>query len=87
MKVSFVFFPTDRVVTGSPPLSLPQFKLTKKFVRNFLETLAIQLGDTKMTLPLLIEHFEIEGDDEEANQVQYVQLLLIFCRELMYRFT
>jgi isopenicillin N synthase-like dioxygenase len=60
---------------GSPDLSSYRKQHTelmnqmKKRLRNFLETLAIQLGDTQTTLPALIQHFEVDGRDESNTDI------------------
>lgn len=56
------------------------YVVSKKILRNFLETLAIELGDTRDILPNIIQHFghssPYEEDDEDADLSVEVRLFI-----------
>eukprot|EP01119_Soliformovum_irregulare_P008111 TRINITY_DN20_c1_g1_i2.p1 TRINITY_DN20_c1_g1~~TRINITY_DN20_c1_g1_i2.p1 ORF type:complete len:1680 (-),score=654.35 TRINITY_DN20_c1_g1_i2:38-4906(-) len=54
------------------------FQITKKFLKSFLETLAIQLGDTKETLSAIIEQFDINSTDNMTSDEELGTFLKTF---------
>jgi hypothetical protein len=58
--------------------------LTKKTVRNLLEALAIELGDTKETLPNLIQHFSTTADTDLSVELKMFISTCILVRQLFF---